>query len=361
MTIQKELSDIAWNVPEKVYRDDPSLSQSTLGTYERVGFNGLDHLFDKKETPSLTFGSCVDSIITGGKEEFNSRFSVLDVKITDGGMDTVKQLLSLNLPYDKFQDIPEAIVSQAAKDVGFWKADRYDKRRYAEVLNTGNIAEYYEKCKSSDKTIITTETFQEVMACVKALRDSAATSWLFAEDDIFSPIRRYYQLKFKLTNNGVSYRGMMDLLIVDYEKKIVYPYDLKTSSGCEWDFEEHFIQWGYNWQARLYWRLLRANMNADPYFKDFELKNFKFIVVNKKTLTPLVWEFPLTKEFGTLVDKEGNEYRDPFTIGEELQRYLALRPTVPVGIEKDGVNIINCLKKKREDDNKEADSEAKRS
>lgn len=101
-------------------------------------------------------------------------------------------------------------------------------------------------------------------------------------------------------------------------------------------------------QSRLYWRVLRDNLDRDPYFKDFELLDYRFIVVNRETLTPLVWEFPLTKVYGVLVDKEGNEYRDPFVIGKELRHYLDDRPAVPDGININGVNIINCLKLKEE-------------
>ena len=346
MNIPKELSEIAESWTEPEYRARPELSQSTLGTYEKLGFNGLDHLFDRKETPSLTFGSCVDSILTGGEEEFNERFHVIDVHITDGGMSTVTKLLSMRLPFSSFEEIPEQIVSDAAKEVGFWKADKWDKKRYGAVLETGNVAEYYNASLNNNKILIPIETFQEVLASVRAIRESPATAGYFADNDELSPIRRYYQLKFKLYHNNVGYRGMMDLIIVDYEKKIIYPCDLKTSSHYEWDFEESFIQWGYGWQARLYWRLIRANLDKDSYFKDFELKDFKFIVVNRKSLTPLVWEFPLTQAFGTLVDKNGNEYRDPFEIGEELQAYLNLRPPVPNGINIDGINIIQCLKKK---------------
>ena len=88
-------------------------------------------------------------------------------------------------------------------------------------------------------------------------------------------------------------------------------------------------------------------MDKDDYFKSFELADYRFIVVNKNTLTPLVWMFPLTKSVGTLVDEKGNEYRDPFEIGKELQGYLNLRPPVPNGINKDGINIIKCLTKKQ--------------
>lgn len=91
-------------------------------------------------------------------------------------------------------------------------------------------------------------------------------------------------------------------------------------------------------------------MDADPYFKDFKLADYKFIVANKFTLTPLIWEFPLTQSYGTLIDDKGNEYRDPFVIGEELQGYLNLRPLVPNGIDKDSVNIISCLKEKKIED-----------
>ena len=142
---------------------------------------------------------------------------------------------------------------------------------------------------------------------------------------------------------------MMDLIVVDYEKKKIWPIDLKTSLSCtEWDFEQNFKKWHYYIQSRLYWRNLRYNLDKDDYFKDFSLEDYRFIIVNPKTLTPLVWEFPLTKVSGTLIDDEGNEIRDPFEIGEELQAYLDCKPPVPNGINQNGLNIINCLRKKED-------------
>ena len=75
-------------------------------------------------------------------------------------------------------------------------------------------------------------------------------------------------MKFKAVLDGVGYRNMADLLVVNYESKKVYPIDLKTSlSCCEWDFEQNFMKWHYYIQARLYWRIIRENMNKDDYFK----------------------------------------------------------------------------------------------
>ena len=347
MEILKELSDISLHISEPEYRQRPELSYSTLSTYETLGFTGLDHLFDKKESPSLTIGSVTDTILTGGEDEFKSLYTVLDVNVTDSGIDICKSLVNQCLPFETFEEIPESLVSQAAKEIGFWQNDKYDNTRYKQVLKCGNVAEYYNALKHSDKTIISTETFQTALAMVRALRESPATAGYFADNDELSPIRRYYQLKFAANFEGVGYRNMADLLVVDYEQKKVWPIDLKTSMGCaEWDFEQNFKKWHYYIQARLYWRIIRKNMDKDEYFKDFSLEDYRFIICNPKTLTPLVWEFPLTKSIGTLIDDDGKEIRDPFEIGTELQGYLNLRPPVPNGIDQNGVNIIKCLKKK---------------
>lgn len=346
MDIPKELIDISLPITEPEYRQRPELSYSTLSRYESLGFDGLDHLFDKVESPSLLFGSCVDCLTTDGMDAFNELFAVLDVNVTDGGKDVCKKIMELYPSVLTFEEMPEEYVSYAAKEAGFWKADKWDKIRYREVLKTGNIAMYFNALKNSSKTIVDSETYNDALKCVQALKTSNATRGYFADNDKLSPVRRYYQLKFAAKFEGVGYRCMMDLAVVDYEDKKIYPIDLKTSSKTEWHFMDSFEQWKYMIQARLYWRILKANLMADEYFKDFTLEDYRFIVVNRRTLVPLVWEFPLTKSEGTLVDKEGREYRDPFEIGKELQGYLNLRPRVPNGIDIDGVNIIDCLKLK---------------
>lgn len=132
------------------------------------------------------------------------------------------------------------------------------------------------------------------------------------------------------------------LLLVDHEKKIVYPIDLKTSSHTEWDFFESFIQWRYDIQARLYWRIIRYNMDNDLLYKDYELADYTFIVVNKKTLTPLRWKFEDTQKKGTLIYGKNKqiELNDPFEIGKELSNYLSSRPEVPTGIKMTENNSI---------------------
>ena len=348
MEILKELSSIALDISEPEYRQMPELSYSTLSTYESLGFNGLEHLFDKKESPSLLLGSCVDAVITGGQDEFDHLFYVADIPTLGDKerqvADYLFQMFGSNgiNSYNSMVDIPATYILDAANQFQFQKNWKDETR--VKVLTERCFQYYIVKANAGGKTIITRQTYDDVCACVRALRESPATSMYFADNDLMSPIRRYYQLKFKFYADGVGYRSMADLIIADYEKKVIYPVDLKTSIGCfEWDFQENFKKWHYFIQSRLYWRNIRANMDADEYFKDFSLENYRFIIVNPKTLTPLVWEFPLTKSCGTLIDNDGNEIRDPFEIGKELQTYLDCRPPVPNGINKDGVNLITCI------------------
>ena len=99
-----------------------------------------------------------------------------------------------------------------------------------------------------------------------------------------------------------------------------------------------------HYQARLYSRIIAENIKKDPYFKDFKLSNYRFIVVNKTTLKPLLWEFPYTHAIGDIKLESEKGYirilKDPENIGKELSYYLSSRPNVPVGINEVGTNDI---------------------
>lgn len=346
MVTKKSLKDISWLVSENTYRQDSALSYSTLARYEREGFNGLSKLFDKLDTPFLTFGSAVDSIITGGKEEFEERFLIAEFpSITDNIIKIVKSLFNrFNDTYRTLNEIPDTDIIYETITNSYqlnWKPEtraKVIKEKGGEYYNILFIAK--------DKTILDTKTVEDVFKAVSALKTSEATKWYFS--DIYDGLERLYQLKFKGTFNNVDYRCMADLLIVNHEHKWVMPIDLKTSSHKEWDFAESFNTWLYNIQSRLYSRIIKQNMENDDYFKDFDLLDYRFIVVNRYNLTPLVWKCDFTKSFGTLIfGKDGQiQYRDPFIIGEELKYYLDNKPIIPKEITIDEPNdLVKWLNK----------------
>ena len=340
---RKSLRSISWDVSEETYRADPALSYSTLARYEREGFNNLDKLFDRLETPSLTFGSAVDSLITGGQEEFDERFMVAEFPSTpDSITKMVKSLFSqYGDSYRSLITIPDDAIIKETEYQSYqmnWKPEtraKVIKEKGADYYNLLFIA--------GSRTILDTQTYQDVCNAVRALKESKSTQFYFAEDNPFEPdIERFYQLKFKACLGGIEYRCMSDLLVCDYKNKIIYPIDLKTSSHTEWDFYKSFVDWRYDIQARLYWAIIRQNMDRDEYFKDFKLLDYDFIVVNRRSLVPLVWTCPFTQAVGTLKFGKNDqiEMRSPFEIGEELSYYISSRQKVPIGINETSSNNL---------------------
>ena len=206
----RSLKDISWNISEEDYRKDPALSYSTLARFNREGFNNLNKLFDKIETPSLTFGSAVDSIITGGMEEFNERFIVADFpEIPDSIVKIVKRLFnSLKDRYTSRVKIPNDDIIYITQEESYqlnWKPEtraKVIKEKGSEYYNLLYIA--------GDKTILDTQTYLDVINSVDALKTNTATKYYFAEDNPYTNVRRYYQLKFKSVFDDINYRCMVD-------------------------------------------------------------------------------------------------------------------------------------------------------
>lgn len=340
----KSLYDISWKVDEPTYRADKALSQSTLGRFDREGFSKLANIYDPIESPSLTFGTVVDTLLTGSQEDFDNTF-IISGKILDEETATIVKTIYDNFKdnYQNFIQIPIVQVSQTAKQCGFWPADKWsDAARYNGLLKKGDIERYYQLLRQSEnKIVIDSDTYNDALKCVAALKTSEATRFYFAEDT--ENVKRFYQLKFKAILENVEYKGMLDNCLVDYTNKKIYPIDLKTSSTPEYEFYKSFIKYGYAHQARLYYRLLENAVRNDEYFKDFEIEDFTFIVVNRYTLIPLTWRFSDTKTIGTL--KYGTTrqiiFRDPYELGTELHYYLTHEECkVPNGINTNRTNSL---------------------
>lgn len=242
----KSLYDISWQCTEKEYRDDKAYSYSTLAKFEREGFNNLDKLFDKVESPSLLFGSVVDCFMTDGQEEFDKRFLVADFpELPDSQKKMVDYLWQRNHErHSSLADIPNRDIMTASEFLSFqlnWKPETR-----AKVIKE-NGGEYYDLLTLAEgKTVISQSLYNDALACVDALRTSEATKFFFERDNPFDrDIERLYQLKFKGEYEGIPLRIMADLIVVDHKNKRISPIDLKTSNKKEWDFPKSFIEWRY--------------------------------------------------------------------------------------------------------------------
>lgn len=339
----KSLYEISDKITEEEYRADGKMHYSTLASFDRGGFHSLSTLFDRKESPSLLLGSIVDTLLTDGEDAYNAQYIAAEFPdLSDQIASVIKGLYGIyKESCDSIYDIPNEAIIATLDDINYGKNWKVDTRVGKIKCPAGD--QYYNLLALTEgKTLISTEMYSDACKMVDAVRTAPATSFLFAANDPNSTVERFYQLKFSDTVDGIDYSCMMDLAVVLHDKKIVIPCDLKTSSHYEDEFYKSFVEWTYSHQARLYSRLLRARMDKDPYFKNFTLANYHFIVVNKRTLTPLVWEYKDTHKKGTLYYGANNqiEVRDPFVIAKELKYYLENNPSVPCNISADSPNDL---------------------
>lgn len=242
----KSLKEISWQVTEPEYRADDALSYSTLAKFAREGFDKLGSLFDKVETPSLTFGSAVDAILTGGQEEFDKNFLVANFPtIKDSVEKVVKSLFaSYGTTCRTINDIKEADIITATEVNGFQPNWRPETR--AKAIREQGFEYYNLMFLAGDRKILSEELKQKIDNAVEALRTSEATKFYFEPNNPFNKdIERFYQLKFKANINGIDFRCMADEIVVDHKNKVIHPVDLKTSSHTEWEFYKSFAQWRY--------------------------------------------------------------------------------------------------------------------
>lgn len=341
----RSLTELSLNITEEEYRELSQLSYSTLAKYEKGGFSSIPKLFEETPTTdALIFGSAVDTIITQGREVFEDKFYVADLILpADAVILIIKYLLS-EREEQTLEEITDDIIIDKCNEYGYCT-------KMSDAIRVARIREgatYYNIVKASrNKTVIATKMYYEIMRVVNCLLDGAMSKYLQPKSE-GKAIEFLYQQKFITNLDGLEVKMMADLLIVNHEKKMIIPIDLKTTGMPEYYFPHKYLDNRYDIQAKLYWHILRDVLDKDAYFKDFTLLDFRFIVINKNSLTPLMF---VDKECScsndtTITFKSGKilTLRNPITIGKELKYYLDTAATLPNGFtQNEPVDIYKML------------------
>lgn len=321
--MEKSIKELSWNVTEPEYRADSAISYSTLSRFEREGWRKLSSLFDKIETPALTFGQAVDTKLTDGDEAFNERFIVCDFPPLSDTLISITKFLHKNFHenHRKLSMIDDAEISRAALMFNYYANPKYENFRVKSIKE--NCDEYYSLLTlAGDKTVLSQDDYSDVMACVDELKTNPATKYFFSSNPFETHIEKVFQLKFRAEFQGIPVRCMFDEIIVDHEKKMIYPIDLKTTGHPEEEFEGSFVTWRYDIQSKLYTYILQECIKNDEYFKDFKIQPYQFVVINRRTVAPIVWVYEGNFGQVDLKDEKGNILRDWRKILDELHYYL---------------------------------------
>lgn len=323
---KKSLKELAWDVTEEEYRADPAFSYSTLSRFQREGFRKLDSLFDRISTPSLTFGSMVDTLITDSQQAFSDKFMVCQfLELSDSLKAITQSLFELRdengnrySSLDKFDD---GTISAMAVANSYYTADKYASYRVKSVRE--KCSYYYDLLMMSEgKHVVSQEDYNDAMACASELKSNPVTKEYFSANPFDTDKEYLFQTKFKFEYEGIRYRVMPDLLVVNHKDKTIIPVDLKTTGHPEEEFQESFYKWRYMIQAQLYTACLQSVIKDDPYFEDFKICDYEFAVINRKTLAPLVWVYPDNFSNIETVTPEGEVIPNWRELGKTLKIYL---------------------------------------
>ena len=298
----KSINEISLNITEPEYRNLGGFSYSQLGKFLRA--KDPKSLIDKskQESDSLRFGSLVDCLLTEPKL-LAERFYIVNFKTPPATIISI--LLYLFNLYGKtksFKDITdkEKIDALNVFDYGTtWQASTRLKRL------TEHEHYYNTLVKSNGKTVMSEEDLALAEKCVHILKTNPFTAkYMDAEDPFEDTIESFYQLKFTSTYQDHLIRCMFDKIIVNHKDKTIQPIDLKTTSKKEERFAESVLDWDYYIQATMYTQILLDNILKDEYYKDFKILPFKFIVISRFDLTPLIWTYPLEIVGNTVIEPQ---------------------------------------------------------
>lgn len=279
------------NITEKEYRESPEISYSFLKSIATLG--GEAYVEEKLDgsMPSLALGSLVDSILTSNDEySYEDDFIISAVKKDRSSTTQIKKLVNYIIENHEEEVLEDSIdidrAIEIADDAGLFTSYKKPetKRKYIDVDDLWNQLNIH-RLEQSGKTIISQEDFELAMEMVETLKSHDFTKHIFGDTDL----KRYYQAKIFFTINKVPIKSMLDIILVDEEKKIIYPYDLKT--GTDKDFMKNFFAFKYYYQGALYTSAIQSIVQTKPEFEGYKVEPFRFVYISRYSPNkPLVYE-----------------------------------------------------------------------
>lgn len=330
------MENLALNITEKEYRELPALSYSTLSRYDREGYSNIDSLFESISTPSLTFGSLVDFLITNPEGNIEDEFVISDVIEPSEAIKNIVDTLYERYKYPQFYQFTSEEIFSVIQEFNYqpsWK----ESTRVLKIQDLG--ASYYNiKALSENKKLITPELLEQAKSCVEVLKSDSLTTSYF-NDSVFENTKIYYQLKFKGEFENIPIKGMLDIVKVDHNNKKIYLADLKTSKNV-YTFKESFFTYRYYMQAEMYYTLVKNAIENSEEYKDYTIDDYyRFIVIDKEHKKPLV--------FGWDLKNSSEKYKDTIHSWKEVLKDLSWvlnnRDENMTKKMKDDINNLNLI------------------
>lgn len=249
------------------YRKYPAIHYSLLSKLSKDPKGVLSE--EKDFSDGITFGDALDILLTQGEKEFEEKYCVCKVDKPTGQMGDF---------VDAFYKLKD---SNLAYEVAGFKRDSITKvlGRFAKEGE-----DYYNfLVQSEGKQVISYEMYMKVLDAISTLKSHPFTEVYFDKPRKGIEIKYQVPLLFKIDDS--EGKCLLDILVIDHEKKIIYPLDLKSMGDYVNTFPASFMKWNYYLQASFY------TYGLKQLYPDYTIDNFKFIVISSLQLNkPLIYK-----------------------------------------------------------------------
>ena len=253
---------------------------------------------DLSNNKSVKMGSAVDSMLTQGKKAFEEEYYVTKVVVRDN----VKEIIDYLFASQRLKEGTTTLSEN--EDLVLDAADMYEYQpTYRAVTRVKNIigkqgegeAYFRELKESKGKTIISEDFMATVDAVCGSLKTNEVTREFFNSPERGSNIQIIYQVPiyWETTIKGIvlDCKSLLDMVIINHDKKTINPVDLKTTGDSLNSFEYVCSKYRYDIQAAFYTDAL-AKLAAGEYnarttdrlkdlfngVDDYQVIGFKFVV-----------------------------------------------------------------------------------
>jgi hypothetical protein len=277
------------------YRDIVALNQSCLKKILQSPKDFLTAVNNQNNDDStqshFIFGSVVDLMLTGTREEFHSKYIVVDD--SDNPTEGIKLVVdSLFKDLQHLGDITEledykTLILSHCNFMNYqsnWK----DETRVNKIIDLGK--KYFDVLKSSvNKTVVSSIEYSTAITAVAALKSDEFTKYYCWKQPNVEFLDKFI-IEFEW--QGYNIKGELDRVVVDHVEKTITPIDFKTTGKSVLNFNSDFWFYRYDFQAAVYKYGLTLHDTITSYIdKGYVLKNFLYIVVEKNFVNnPMIFE-----------------------------------------------------------------------
>ena len=284
--MKRPLSDFALNLSELGYRTFEAISYSTIKSYLSKGPISLI-AEPQEETESMAFGTLMDTMLTK-RESLHDIYYFADIpSIPPKLAEVFKLAKEENIDLTSIDDIKLGTLLFRADYYSNYKPEtkinkfREDSKELLAIQTTAN-----------NRIIVPNCDYEEANALYKSIVNAPFAEIYFPE--LTDDIEIFYQIQFSTLFNNIPVKCMFDKIIVNHTKKYIIPIDFKTTSELEIDFIKAVYKFKYYIQAELYRYILSNILDESPYYSEFTIYPFTFIVGNRVNLCPIAWEYPIS-------------------------------------------------------------------